>query len=177
MKIKSHFKKRPGEGTPLTIAIVLVLVMLFCLISEFARLWIIAQGIKEATQDAILSVVNDNYNDVYHAVREGYAAGWYPTDTGWDESLDTGNVYGHLKSTLGLTRSGDEYVKYADGEQEYMLSGLTISVRNNGFASGVSRDYTATAEIAVEIPMRFLGSILPPVQLKLHAAATYMPLF
>lgn len=63
------------------LAIVLVLLMLFCAIAEFSRLWIIAQGVKEAAQQAVISTINDNYDDVYHAVREGYAAGWYPDGT------------------------------------------------------------------------------------------------
>ena len=75
------------------LAIVLVLLMLFCAVAEFCRIWIIAQGVKEAAQQAVISTVNDNYDDVYHAVREGYAAGWYPDGTGrWDESIDTGDV-------------------------------------------------------------------------------------
>ena len=51
------------------LAIVLVLLMLFCAVAEFCRLWIIAQGVKEAAQQAVISTVNDNYDDVYHAVR------------------------------------------------------------------------------------------------------------
>lgn len=47
------------------LAIVLVLLMLFCAIAEFSRLWIIAQGVKEAAQQAVISTVNDNYDDVY----------------------------------------------------------------------------------------------------------------
>jgi len=100
---KPIFRRRPGEGTPMILAIVLILLMLFCTIAEFSRVWIIAQGVKEATQQAVISTVNDNYDDVYHAVREGYAAGWYPDGTGrWDESVDTGYVYGQRSETLGL---------------------------------------------------------------------------
>ena len=92
------------------LAIVLVLLMLFCAIAEFSRLWIIAQGVKEAAQQAVISTVNDNYDDVYHAVREGYAAGWYPDGTGrWDESIDTGDVYGQLSETLGLENTAGGY--------------------------------------------------------------------
>ena len=47
---------------------------------------------------SLIHIFNDNYDDVYHAVREGYAAGWYPDGTGrWDESVDTGDVYGQPK--------------------------------------------------------------------------------
>lgn len=46
------------------LAIVLVLLMLFCAIAEYSRIWIISQGVKEAMQQAVLSAVNDNYDDV-----------------------------------------------------------------------------------------------------------------
>ena len=68
---KPIFRRRSGEGTPMILAIVLVLLMLFCAVAEFCRIWIIAQGVKEAAQQAVISTVNDNYDDVYHAVREG----------------------------------------------------------------------------------------------------------
>ena len=177
MKNRLSFRKRSGEGTPMTVAIVLVLLIMFCAIGEYARLWIIAQGVKEATQDAILSTVNDNYDDVYHSVREGYAAGWFPADDGWTESQDLGNVYGHLSKSLGLINEGGCYVKYSGGQQDFTVSDLTVSVQNNGLASGQSEGYTATAEVHLEIPVRFLGNLLPPAHLNLQAMATYMPLF
>ena len=61
---KPIFRRRSGEGTPMILAIVLVLLMLFCAIAECSRLWIIAQGVKEAAQQAVISTVNDNYDDV-----------------------------------------------------------------------------------------------------------------
>ena len=122
------FRRHPGEGTPMILAIVLVLLMLFCTVAEFSRVWIIAQGVKEAAQQAVISTINDNYDDVYHAVREGYAAGWYPDGTGrWDESVDTGDVYGQLASTLGLENTGSGYQKISNGNVEYTISGLSVS--------------------------------------------------
>ena len=95
-------RRHPGEGTPMILAIVLVLLMLFCTVMEFSRVWIIAQGVKEAAQQAVISTINDNYDDVYHAVREGYAAGgirtaqadgmraWIPAmcTVSWHQRLD-----------------------------------------------------------------------------------------
>ena len=141
---KPIFRRRPGEGTPMILAIVLILLMLFCSIAEFSRVWIIAQGVKEATQQAVISTVNDNYDDVYHAVREGYAAGWYPDGTGrWDESVDTGDVYGQLSDILGLENTGHGYQKVTNGKVEYTLSGLSVELDNNGLSSGQSEGYTA----------------------------------
>ena len=53
-------RRHPGEGTPMILAIVLVLLMLFCTVAEFSRVWIIAQGVKEAAQQAVISTINDN---------------------------------------------------------------------------------------------------------------------
>ncbi len=140
---KPIFRRRSGEGTPMILAIVLVLLMLFCAIAEFSRLWIIAQGVKEAAQQAVISTVNDNYDDVYHAVREGYAAGWYPDGTGrWDESIDTGDVYGQLSETLGLENTAGGYQKISDGEVEYTISGLSVVLENNSLGSGARAECT-----------------------------------
>lgn len=175
---KPIFRRRSGEGTPMILAIVLILLMLFCAIAEFSRLWIIAQGVKEAAQQAVISTVNDNYDDVYHAVREGYAAGWYPDGTGrWDESIDTGDVYGQLSETLGLENTAGGYQKISGGEVEYTISELSVVLENNSFGSGQSEGYTALVEIHLEVPVRFLGNLLPAASMTLHTEAKYVPLF
>ena len=170
-------RRHPGEGTPMILAIVLVLLMLFCTVAEFSRVWIIAQGVKEAAQQAVISTINDNYDDVYHSVREGYAAGWFPTDDAWEESVDAGDVYTHLALTMGLTSIGDGYAKYAGDELEFTVSELRVTLSNNGLASGQSEGYLADATIVLEIPTRFAGTVLPPIRMTLKVQAKYMPLF
>lgn len=175
---KAIFRRRSGEGAPMILAIVLVLLMLFCAVAEFCRIWIIAQGVKEASQQAVISTTNDNYDDVYHAVREGYAAGWYPDGTGrWDESIDMGDVYGQLSETLGLENTAQGYQKFANGQVEYTISELSVEVINNGLSSGQSEGYTASVEIRLEVPVRFLGNLLPSASMTLHTEAKYIPLF
>ena len=74
---------------------------------------------KEALQDAVVVVVNDNYANVYHGVREGYSGGYYTEGYGFEESVDTGDIYYHLDETLGTRREGGIRVKYAGGVLEY----------------------------------------------------------
>lgn len=160
------------------LAIVLVLLMLFCAIAEFSRLWIISQGVKEAAQQAVLSTVNDNYDDVYHTVREGYAAGWSPDDRGgWNQSVDEGDVYAQLSRILGLSGDGGSYVKYTEGQVEFSVSNLTVEIQNNALASGQSSGYTAVAELELTIPVYFLGTAFPAAQMTIHTEAKYIPLF
>ena len=59
-------------------AVTLALLVIFCGISEYFRLQIIAVGVRDALEDAIISVVNDNYAGVYHGVREGYSGSYQP---------------------------------------------------------------------------------------------------
>ncbi|MFR6350318.1 MAG: hypothetical protein ACLUN9_27030, partial [Enterocloster aldenensis] len=68
-KIKRILKDRKGTSFPLVIAVTLALILLFCCLSEYFRLQIIAAGVREAVQDAVITVVNDNYAGVYHGVR------------------------------------------------------------------------------------------------------------
>lgn len=170
-------KKRTAEGTPMTLAIVLVLLMLFCGVSEFLRIWLTAQGVKEAAQQAVISVVNDNYNEVYPAVREGYAAGCEPNGGDWLLTVDTGDVYGTLSQTLGLEKSGEKYVKYANDKAEYAISNLSVTVSNNALQSGETDGYAATAEFDLELPLGFFGSISKTIRLRIHTAAEYIPKF
>lgn len=166
-----------GDGFPLTIAITLCLLLIFCVISEYFRVTIIAQGVRDAVQQSVISTINDNFDDVYHSVREGYAAGYFPTDDDWEESLDTGNIYAQLALTLGLTATGDGYASYAGDELEYTISDLTVTLSNNGLASGESEGYLADTTLVLEVPSSFAGKVLPPVRMLLRVQAKYIPKF
>ena len=175
---KLLFRSRSGEGYPMVIAVTLCLLMLFMVIAEYFRVNIIVQGVRDAVQQAVIATVNENYDDVYHSVREGYAAGWYPDGTGrWDESVDTGDVYGQLASTLGLENTGSGYQKISNGNVEYTISGLSVELSNNALSSGQSKGYTAAVEIRLEVPVRFLGNLLLAAEMMLHTEAKYVPVF
>ena len=100
------------EGSMAPVAVAAAIAMLFIIlgVSEYMRLVITAAGIKDAMESAVVSVVNDNYNEVYHGVREGYAAGYEPDDTGFAASVDHGDIYGRMCFLLGLEEDGNSYV-------------------------------------------------------------------
>ena len=75
---------------PAAVAAAIAMLFIILGVSEYMRLVITAAGIKDAMESAVVSVVNDNYNEVYHGVREGYAAGYEPDDTGFTASVDHG---------------------------------------------------------------------------------------
>ena len=107
---------------PVAVATTIAMLFIILGVSEYMRLVITAAGIKDAMESAVVSVVNDNYNEVYHGVREGYAAGYEPDDTGFAASVDHGDIYGRMCFLLGLEEDGNSYVRYSNsGDLEYRL--------------------------------------------------------
>lgn len=179
-KINGIIRNKRGSSFPLIVAVALALVMILCGISEYMRLMIIAQGVRDAVQSSIISTVNDNYDDVYHGVREGYAGGYQPVGSAWEDSVDYGDIYAYLDNTLGLQKNGGQHVKYVGEAMEFKLSGLSVDIRNAPLApsdpSG-AQGFLADAVIRLEVPVSFGGEILPPMRINLRVQAKYMPVF
>lgn len=181
MKIGEIFdilKSKKGSSFPLIIAITLSLMMILVGISEYLRLVIISAGVRDAVQSAIISTVNDNYADVYHSVREGYAAGYQPSGESFAASVNTGDVYAHLDRTLGLSQSGGEHIKYAGSGMEFKVYDLSVDIENAPLApSSVSQQFKANAYITLEVPVRFGNNLLPAMRIRLKVKAAYTEIF
>lgn len=180
IKLINCFRDKKGSSFPLIIAITLALVIIMCGILEFFRLNIIASGVKEAVQDAIIITVNDNYANVYHGVREEYSGGYLPDGSSFSYSVDTGDVYDHMDTTLGTTVESGKHIKYSGDVVEYKLSGLEVTVRNAPLAPSSPRNaqhFEADAVILLEVPVQFGGKQLPPMKIKLKVQAGYTEVF
>lgn len=179
-KLKKVLKNHRGSSFPLTIAITLSLLFLVCGISEYLRLLIIAQGVRDALQTSVISTVNDNYDDVYHGVREGYSGAYQPMAGDFEESLDYGDVYAMLEETLGLAYSGSYRTKYTtEGKIEFRVWGLDIDIQNPALASGeqAGQRFKADCSIELEVPVSFAGQLLPSMRITVRTSAGYTPRF
>ena len=184
-KNQEYLKKRAGCVLfPMTIGIVLALIILLCGISEYFRLQVIAAGVREAVEDAIISTVNDNYAGVYHGVREGYSGNYMPFGTeGWEETLDVGDIYGYLDDTIGTTLQGGRHVKYGDDgnqELEFAIDRLDVTIRNAPLAPSDPENaqrFEADALVRLEVPVRFGGRLLPSMFITLKVQAGYIEVF
>ena len=179
-KIKRIFADNRASSFPFIIAITLSLVIIFCGISEYFRLMIVAQGVRDAVQTAVITVVNDNYDDVYHGVREGYSGAYQPIAEDFEESLDYGDIYDRLDGILGLSYSGGYHEKRtSDSNLEFRVWGLSVDIRNAPFASGdqSTARFEADSTILLEVPVSFGGKLLPPMRIKVKTSAGYTPRF
>ena len=179
-RLKQILKDKAGVSFPLTVAIALALIIILCGVTEYFRLNIIATGVKEALQDAIIVTVNDNYDDVYHGVREGYSGGYQPDGESFSYSVNTGDIYSYMDSTLGTEDIGGRHIKSAGGVTEYTLSGLNVTIRNAPLAPSSPKNaqrFEADAIIWMEVPVQFGGKQLPPMRIKLKVQAGYTEVF
>ena len=179
-KLCAILKSKKGTAFPLTVAVTLALLLFLCAASEGIRLMIIAQGVRDAVQSAVISTVNDNYENVYHGVREGYSGAYQPSAAEFEQSLNYSDVYGRLDKVLGLTQENGYQVKYTGSNVEFKLSGLSVSLRNMPLAPSNpdnTNGFLADTMIRLEVPVSFAGNLLPPMIINLKVQAKYMPLF
>jgi hypothetical protein len=173
-------RSKRGTSFPLVVAVTLALVIVFCGISETIRLMIVAQGVRDAVQSAVISTINDNYGNVYHGMREGYSGAYQPNASDFGESLDYGDVYGRLDQLLGLRKENGYHVKYAGDDVEFRLSDLYVDLDNMPLAPANpdnSKGLLADALIRLEVTISFGGKNLPPMVINLRVKAKYMPIF
>lgn len=182
--VKKLLKDRRGVSFPLVIGVTLALIIILCGVSEYFRLQIIAAGVKESVEDAIISTVNDNYAGVYHGVREGYSGGYMPDgESSWETAVSEGDIYTYLDGTIGTELSGGRHIKYA-GESgnamEFAIDSLSVSIRNAPLAPSDPRNaqrFEADAVIRLEVPVRFGGRLLPSMHITLKVQAGYIEVF
>lgn len=183
-RVKQILKDTHGASFPLTVAIVLSLILLLCGISEYFRLQVIASGVKQAVENAIISTVNDNYAGVYHGVREGYSGGYMPDSSeDWEETLSMGDIYTYLDKTIGTQFQEGRHVKYVGDDNkvmEFAIDSLNVTIRNAPLAPSDPRNaqrFEADAIVRLEVPVRFGGKLLPSMFISLKVQAGYIEVF
>ena len=111
-------------------------------------------------------------------MREGYAAGYQPTDGSFEESLNYGDIYGRLDGLLGLQEDdGYHYKISSDGTIEFRITDLQVYIHNAGLASGDTSSFEAETTVRLEVPVSFLQKVLPDVRITVRSKAAYTPKF
>ncbi|OME10721.1 hypothetical protein [Paenibacillus odorifer] len=178
--MKALLKNRSGSGIPLTVAVVLAVLILSCALYEYLRLSIIASGVRDAVQSAIISIATENYSNVYPSLRQSYSGGYIRSSNGWAIKISSGDIYTRLVNTLGLVQQGNQYVKRTGGEVEYTISDLKVTIQNPTFAPTSTesiKQFTTQAVIHLEVPLSFGWGHLPSMKADLPIQAVYRPKF
>jgi hypothetical protein len=129
-------KNKDGNVAIQAVVVILVLLLIFSVVSEYMRLQIIAKGVRDAVQSAVISVATENYDEVYNGLREGYSGGYALSGDSWVSHIDEGAVMNELTMLLGLSFGR----KYAGGVLEYELSDLEVKILNTPLAPSSNND-------------------------------------
>lgn len=180
MKLKEILKDKSGNGAPLILAIVLLCIILSTAVFEYARLMIVAQGVRDSVQEAVIDVATENWDEAYAGLREGYSGGYRLSGSYWYRNVTSGNIYERLTSVLGLGPKNGKYVKLSGTQVEYTLSNLSVSVTNAPLApsdpNGITQ-LTVTGYITVEVPLSFGWEHLPSMKITMKFKSVYVPKF
>ncbi|EHJ7843783.1 MAG: hypothetical protein KHW81_16020 [[Clostridium] innocuum] len=175
----NKLKDKRGNAYPYAIAIALCMILVFVGISEYVRLMIIAQGVRDAVQSSVIAVNVGNYDEVYDGIREGYSGGYRLNGSSWIAVFDRGDVYRRLDKLLGLTVSGNAHVHRVSGKEEYRIYGLSVSNQNAPLTPidpSSSKKFTTDVTLILEVPVKF-GTIIPNMKIKVKVKAGYIPKF
>ena len=179
-RLKTVLKDRSGQGTPMILAVVVCCLILACVVFEYMRLVIVAQGVRDSVQSAIVAVATENWDEAYPGLREGYSGGYQLSGSSWMQNVTTGNVYDQLQQVLGLVYEDGRYLKYAGPDLEYRFYDLHMELENAPLAPSAPEGITqlnVTGMVTVEVPLSFGFGHLPPMQITMKLNAKYVPRF
>jgi len=173
--MRKVLKNQDGNAALFAIVIVLSLILLFTVISEYLRLQIIVKGVRDAVQSSVISVTIENYDDVYNGLREGYSGGYeLDSDNNWKAKVDMGAVLSNLSDTLGLVNGK----KYSSAHLEYTISNLDVNILNTELApNGNSKKFESEVWLTLEVPLSFGWDKLSPLRIRMKTNAGYTPKF
>lgn len=169
--LKKRLLSRKGFSYVLTSVMILVIMLITVAVFEVIRLNIQAEAVRNKFQEAIIASCVDNYTEVYQPVRDGYAAGYGNTGTGWNTQNNT--MYTNIES----------YLKDAMNDGEIMqcnIDFMTFEVTHGDNAPSytpTSEKFAVNGEIWVEIPYRFAWSELVPISLHLTVKSQWRAKF
>ncbi len=156
------------------VVVILVLLLVFSVVGEYLRLQIIAKGVRDAVQSAVISVATGNYDDVYNGLREGYSGGYALYGDDWLTQVDQGAVMNELSILLGLSFGQ----KYTDGQLEYEITDMNLNVINAPFAPMSNSDrFESEVYLTLTVPTAFGWERIPPMVIEMKVEAGYTPKF
>lgn len=179
MKKRFLEKRLDGSGYIFTCVIVVIMFMLFFVIFEYLHIWVVATDVQKKVSSAVVSVSQDNYENIYACGREGYTGAFLFDGENWNISISSGDVYGKLKVSLGVVQTENGYVRKAGAVTDYTISGLSVAAKGSRFQSaGVTTEsFEAFTTFSLEIPMSFMGEEMAPLKLNMKSKSNYSTKF
>ena len=170
-RLRRKFAEKDGISYPFVVCIVLVLLIITFGLIEVVRMNIIASNVRNKFQEVIISETTDNYVKMYQPLRDGYAASYQFTETGWQQSS--------LTSQTRILNKLNEH--FNDGEHsQVIIEKVSFSTLISNIAptnTETAVQYNVRGEVEVLIPYKFLWADLPPIRFTVNVNSTWRQMF
>lgn len=181
--MKSKINEREGSGVIEAVVLFLFTMLLLSVIFEYIRVQILANGVRDNFERAVLTVASENYDEVYAGFREIlYTGGIYeggPEGGGntdevpeWVPINDYGNIEEELQELL-LLELDEEVGTYSNTKDNYFLDNLEVEVRNNSMQA--SGRYEVRGTIQLSVPVYFTGMKVMDITIPINIKTAYTP--
>ncbi len=158
-KAKAILKNKNGSSYMYAIVIVLIMLILYAVVSESFRLNIIAKGVRDNLESAIISVVTDNWNNTFNGTRQSYGGAYTYDVGGWIDDYSNGDLYNDLIDTLGMDNDGAGLTKFIGDTGEFYLSDIEVDVANASLGND-DEEFIANVKAKLTVPLDVnLGTI------------------
>ncbi len=181
-KLINKIKTKDGSGIIDGVIILLFCMLLLSIAFEYLKVQIIAYGIRDNFERAVLTVASENYNEVYAGFREiEYTGGVYeggPAGGGnieeipeWLPLNDYGNVIDELQELLNLEQTEDE--TYVSENDNYVVDNMIVEVRD--YSSDAGGRYEIRGVIRLHVPLYFVKIKITDIELPIKIKTAYTP--
>ena len=186
MKKRNIIKDKSGAGNELyTVIFFLVFFIIALFVIEYARALIIAKGIRDAAQTAVITAATDNWDNTFKARREGYSGAWHKRwnqdeAAAFTERIGRHDIASIMNGIIGSSDAGGFNQKRdSDGRIEFRYRVTDVIWRHQGLRPGdpLSMNFEATVYIHIQIPWGFNWDDRTPIDMNIRVKAVYMPKF
>ena len=182
-KLIRNIKNKNGNGMIFSCVLVLVFIMIFTVMLEHSKTYMLTESIRDGMESAVTSVATNNCNKVYSSQREGYFTNYEYDANSWQKSVENTNLDNYLSESLGVKKESNTYVKRSkDGEKEFELTNVQLNVTSPEIAPTEKNKNKETFNIElvgnVKIYKSFASFLTDKeTNVTLGAKAGYMPKF
>ena len=164
------------KGLIKALCVLLMLYGLTKVIMETLRVTTIIFEVKDAMNECCVYVLNENYDDIYKSIRDGYT-GAYRTDgrSSFSDYRDYADIVSRLVDILAVETDGETYVKPNDdtGHEYYKFYDVSVTLTNTGLRRQ-QRMYYIDMYLKLDVPMQ-LSKINFPLTINLHSSSIWTP--
>lgn len=167
-KILKRIINPKGFSYVMATVIMFVTIMIGVAIFEVIRINIQASAVRNKFEDAIIAMCVDNYKDMYQPVREGYAASYKNSGSGFVKK-NTANTH-FISNYLNTAMNSGEISQCNIVDIDYTVDCATL--RSD------TTTYNITGKLTVELPYDFGWSdTVNPIDLELDVKSKWTARF